>query len=345
MTDATYLILATLSFSTMGCLFSAPGYGGPQSAHFDGKRFHNQVERQRSDWRDFWKWQSNRKRGQWSAYRSAPPGPPPPNRVEMDRLRVTFVNHATALIQMDGVNILTDPIWSERCSPVSFAGPRRVRPPGIRFEDLPPIDLVLVSHNHYDHMDIATLRRLDAAYHPSFYVGLGNREFLKSNGLSSVVELDWWQERQFKQLNLVSVPSQHFSNRGLTDSDKTLWTGFAVIGRAGYVYFAGDTGWGPHFEQIRARLGNPRLALLPIGAFLPEWFMSRAHVSPEQALEAHKILRASASMAIHFGTFELGDDGETEASDRLLKAVAASRPVQPFWILDFGEGRDVPPAL
>jgi L-ascorbate metabolism protein UlaG (beta-lactamase superfamily) len=253
------------------CLFSAPRYSGPVTDHFDGARFANNPKLAHHSGGDFFKWILNRDRGPWDAWTDAPPGPPPPQRVGGDALRVTFVNHATTLIQIGGINILTDPIWSFRCSPVTWTGPKRHRDPGIRFEDLPPIDLVLVSHNHYDHMDLATLERLARAHDPLFVVGLGNGAMLAEHGIAKTRELDWWESLDTGGLRIHSVPAQHFSARGLCDRDANLWTGFVVEHpQAGRVYFAGDTGFGPHFAQIRERIGAPRLALLPIGAFRPE---------------------------------------------------------------------------
>jgi L-ascorbate metabolism protein UlaG (beta-lactamase superfamily) len=330
-----------------GWMLAAPRYQGPTSDHFDGARFHNPVAIPHAGFGDLLRWQLNRQRGPWTGHPDAPPGPPPPTRVGRGALRVTFVNHATVLIQMDGLNVLTDPIWSERASPVRFAGPRRRRPPGIRFEDLPPIDLVIVSHNHYDHMDAPTLRRLAAAHRPRIAAGLGNGALLAREGIAGAVELDWWQGIPVSaaggaEMRLTAVPAQHFSQRGLGDRDRTLWTGYVLSGPAGAVYFAGDTGFGPHFRQVRERFGAVRLALLPIGAYRPEWFMSGVHVSPDGALEAHRVLGAGTSAAIHFGTFELADDGEAEPPARLAALLAGLDPRPRFWVLGFGEGRDVP---
>ncbi len=257
-------------------------------------------------------------------------------------MRVTFVNHATVLIQQDGVNVLTDPIWSERASPFPFAGPRRVRPPGIRLEDLPPIDAVVISHNHYDHMDVATLKRLRERFtRMRIFAGLGNRAFLESKGLDRVEELDWWQSATVGGVEIIGVPTRHFSNRGLCDRNTTLWLGYVVRGPAGMAYFAGDTGFGGHFAAVRERLGPVRLALLPIGAYKPEWFMAPVHVSPAEAVEAHLALGAKTSVGMHFGTFILADDGETEPVEALERA-KKERGVDAFWVLGFGEGRNVP---
>ncbi len=320
--------------------FSAPRYDGPPSEHFDGRRFRNLRP---IDHASVLRWILTREPGPWDEWLDAEPGPAPPERVGRGALRVTFVNHATVLIQIDGVNVLTDPIWSARTSPVGWAGPRRRRPPGIRLADLPPIDAVLVSHNHYDHLDLPTLRHLAGRFAPTIYTGLGNDRLLRAKGIGRAVPLDWWESRALAPgLTVHFVPAQHFSSRGTADRDATLWGGFVLESEAGAVYFAGDTGWGPHFARLRERFPRIRLALLPIGAFRPEWFMSPVHIGPEDAVRAHRELGAAASMVMHFGTFPLGDDGMTEAPDRLRAILEretdpASRAI---WIPAFGEGRD-----
>jgi L-ascorbate metabolism protein UlaG (beta-lactamase superfamily) len=333
------VVLAALVV-TFGYALSGPRYRGPASDHFDGERFHNLRAVPHGGFGDFLRWQRTRQRGPW-VDRTAPPGERPPARV--NGLRITFVNHATVLVQQDGLNVLTDPIWSERASPFSWIGPRRHHPPGLRFEDLPPIDVVLISHNHYDHLNVATLLRLEAAHHPRFFVGLGNGALLARAGIAKVSELDWWQSAELAPgIKLTAVPSQHFSNRGVFDRDRTLWLGYVVESAAGRSYFAGDTGAGPHFAEIRRRLGPPRLAVLPIGAYRPEWFMGGVHVTPAEAVAAHQALGASTSVAIHFGTFSLADDAQDDPPAALSAALAAQQPRPRFWVLGFGEGRDVP---
>ena len=327
----------------LGWLVSTPPYRGPVTDHFDGARFRNQRATPHNDFRDAAKWATNRQRGAWSVRRNEPAGPKPPDRVHDDSLRVTFVNHTTVLLQTHGVNILTDPIWSERCGPVSWFGPRRVRPPGIRFDDLPPIDVVLLSHNHYDHCDLPTLKRLATAHRPKLLAPLGSRRFLERRGIPVFEELDWWQAIDIAPgTTVTAVPARHFSGRGLFDRDRSLWSGFVVATPSGATFFAADTGFGDHFAEIRSKLGPPRLALLPIGAFRPEWFMSRVHMSPDQALEAHRQVGARTSVATHFGTFQLADDAETEAPELIAAALARSTEQSRFWVLGFGEGRDVP---
>jgi L-ascorbate metabolism protein UlaG (beta-lactamase superfamily) len=340
------LLVLALLVDGVGCsAFSAPGYSGPARGSFDGARFHNPMCVKPASFTDLVRWQLRREPGPWRAWIDAPPGPPPPRRVARGGLRVTFVNHATVLVQIDGLNLLTDPIWSERASPVSWIGPRRARPPGLRFEDLPPIDVVLVSHNHYDHLDLPTLLRLARRHRPHVIVGLGNAALLEQKGIRFVTELDWWQSVSVdRETRVHFVPAQHFSARGLCDRDAALWGGFVIQGASGRVYVAGDTGFGPHFAQIGERLGPMRLALLPIGASRPRWFMASMHISPAEAVRAHQLLRAATSVATHFGTFRLGDDGQDEPAVELVKARrAAGVSADRFWVLGFGEGRDVPP--
>ena len=335
---------ALLGAVAYGCIASTRRYRGAPSDHFDGQRFHNERPTKHSGLGDLLKWMRTREPGPWRKWTDVPPAPSPPERVGPGQMRVTFVNHATVLVQMDRVNILADPIWSERCSPVSFAGPKRVVPPGLRFEQLPPIDVVLISHNHYDHLDLPTLRRLAAEHGPRILVPLGNRRFFDGSGVRGAEELDWWQSVEIREgVRIEAVPAQHFSGRGMFDRDRALWAGFVASGPAGPVYFAGDTGFGPHFEEIRDRFGPPRLALLPIGAYRPEWFMSRVHISPEEALRAHRLLGAGTSVGIHFGTFRLADDGQDEPANRIeaLRREGGAPPPR-FWVLGFGEGRDVP---
>lgn len=324
--------------------FSAPRYAGPISDHFDGEKFFTPgAPRPTRGLARFLEWQLHREAGPWSAFRDEPPGPPPPERVAPGALRVTFINHATTLLQLDGVNVLTDPVYADRVSPVSFAGPHRVRPPGIRFEDLPAIDAVVISHNHYDHLDLATLLRLQATFpRLKIFAGLGNKQYLEAKGLKSVSEMDWWQQTRLgaTPLSLTSVPVQHFSNRGLTDEEATLWTGWVLTGTQGRVYFGGDTAYGPHFKAVGDRLGPFRLVVLPIGAYLPEWFMSPVHMTPPLAWQAMADLRAAVMVPMHYGTFPLADDGEEAAVEALR---AAAHDDARLWVLGFGEGREVPP--
>ncbi len=247
------------------------------------------------------------------------------------------------MIQIKGWNILTDPIWSERASPFSWIGPKRHREVGIRFEDLPPIDSVLISHNHYDHMDLPTLRRLASEHQSTFFVSKGNQKYLESKRITRVQELDWWDKVNFfSSHSLYFVPAQHFSARGIFDRDRTLWGGYVIKNSKRMIYFAGDTGFGPHFEEIHQCLGAPTLSLLPIGAFKPRWFMKTVHLSPKEAVKAHLILNSKQSLAIHFGTFQLSDE-EIEAPIKELQQALRdyALPLESFWILEPGESREI----
>ena len=321
------------------CAFAQPPYRGPVTDHFDGRTFHDGVPRRGLG--EFLRWQRERTPPSWPEWIESAPGDKPPARVTGQAMRVTFVNHATVLVQAGGVNVLTDPIWSERASPVSFAGPKRVRAPGLRFEDLPPIDLVLLSHSHYDHLDLETLERIALAHPAVFVSGLGNDLLLKQRRIPGARALDWWQSLEHRGATVTSVPNQHWCNRSLSDTDEALWSAFVVETSAGRFYFAGDTGYGPHFAAVGKRFPGLRLAILPIGAYKPEWFMAPMHQSPSDAALAQRDLGAATAVAMHFGTFPLADDGIDEAPRALQEALAKS-PGQRFWVLDFGEGRDVP---
>lgn len=289
------------------------------------------------------RWMWTRKRGPWRPWIESEPGPKPPVRLEGPELRTTFIGHATVLLQTRGINFLTDPVWSLRASPLQWLGPKRHRAAGIRFEDLPKIDCVLLSHNHYDHLDKPTLRRLAARDHPEIFCPLGLAQSLRELGFVRVHELDWWQGLEWRGLCIHAVPAQHFAARTPFDRNRTLWCGWVVDIPEGAVYFAADSGFGTHFEAIAERFPAPRLSLLPIGAYKPEWFMGPIHMTPDEALKTHALLRSHCSVAIHFGTFSLADDGEHEPTDRLRAQLAAAPPVHPFLVLAEGEALTLPP--
>jgi L-ascorbate metabolism protein UlaG (beta-lactamase superfamily) len=337
------LTLAGAAIYALGRKYSGPRYAGPESDHFDGKKFRNKGSAPHG-FASFLKWVTTRReRGEWPTWIDSTPGKKPPARVEGATARVTFINHATVLIQIAGLNILTDPIWSDRASPLQFAGPKRHRAPGIEFDDLPQIDVVIISHNHYDHIDIETLNRLDVAHHPVFFTPLGNSELLEEIGIEQTNDLDWWESVELSPaLKLTCVPAQHFSGRGTADRDATLWCGWVLTSASGSIYFAGDTGYGEHFTEIAERFSPIRVALLPIGAFLPLWFMGPVHISPREAVRAHKALRAQRSMPIHFGTFALGDDGLNDPLNELEMARRdAGVSEEEFFVLKEGEGREI----
>jgi N-acyl-phosphatidylethanolamine-hydrolysing phospholipase D len=254
---------------------------------------------------------------------------------------VTWVGHSTLLIQLDGVNLLTDPQWSERASPVSFAGPGRVMPPGLRFEDLPPVHVVLISHDHYDHLDVPTLRRLWAAHRPRILAPLGLGAWFAGHGIDGVEELDWWDARTVRGLRLVCVPAQHWSARTLWDVNRRLWGGWAIQGRERRAYFAGDTGYyPPMLQEIGRRLGPFDLAAIPIGAYEPAALMRLSHTTPEQALRALDDVRGHHLVPIHWGTFDLAWEPLAEPPVRLA-AEAERRGIEAerVWALRHGETR------
>ncbi len=221
----------------------------------------------------------------------------------------TWIGHATLLIQLDGKNILTDPIWSQRCSPVGFAGPKRYTQPGLKLEDLPLIHIVLISHNHYDHLDLPTLIELEKRFSPTFFVGLKNADLLKTNGIQKVFELDWWEEISLLELSITFTPTQHFSARGVFDRNQTLWGSFVVLGKEHSFFFAGDTGYFSGFKEIRKKFPNLDFAILPIGAYEPRWFMKAVHMNPEDAVQAFLDLQAKYFIPMHYQTFVLSDEG------------------------------------
>ncbi|MEJ8836951.1 MBL fold metallo-hydrolase [Ramlibacter sp. AN1133] len=258
----------------------------------------------------------------------------------------TWIGHATVLVQSAGLNILTDPVFSERASPVSFLGPKRAQPPGIALADLPPIDVVLVSHNHYDHLDRLSAVQLNerSGGRTLFLVPLGIKAFLERQGVTNVVELDWWDVHRFQGVEFHLVPVQHWSARGLDDRYQTLWGGWSVFAPDLRWYFSGDAGYSMHFAQTRERFASHAregtlfdLALLAIGAYAPRWFMADQHMDPADAVRAHKDLGARRSLGIHWGTFQLTD----EALDQPPIALAAARQAQgvaeqDFFVLPIG---------
>ncbi|WP_141733418.1 MBL fold metallo-hydrolase [Oligoflexus tunisiensis] len=283
---------------------------GPPSDHFDGSRFFQPGGMEPKNIFSVLRWRFLGDREDWPESVANTETPELPDKVQDGEVFLTFVNQATLLIQLPGLNILTDPIWSERVSPVSWAGPKRVRPPGLPYEKLPPIHVVLVSHNHYDHLDLPTLQRLARDHHPQIFVPLGDKTWLEKEGVTHVRELDWGQSVVLSPaVKLIFTPSQHWSARGLFDRNRSLWGSYLLEFGEQRIYFAGDTGYGPHFRNIQKDYGKVWLALLPIGAYEPRWFMQPAHINPAEAVQAHEDLGARLSLGIHYGTWQLSDEG------------------------------------
>jgi len=319
-----FALLMVVIFNFVGFSISSPKYSGPRTDHFNGKTFENPGDVKAKGLTDVIKWASNRKRQPWIVEKEPYIGPEPAGQVKAG-IKITFVNHSTFLIQANGMNILTDPVWSDRTSPFRFAGPKRMRPPGITFEDLPKIDLVIISHNHYDHLDVSTMRDLIKHHNPGIITPLGVGEFVRKMGTDNVEDLDWWQEQVISDdMNIVCVPAQHFSGRGTFDRDATLWCGYIIQSKSGNIYFAGDSGYGDFFKLIGRKYGKMKVSMIPIGAYLPQWFMSPIHISPEEAVKVHQDVNSEISIAMHYGTFPLADDGQQQPILDLKDAINRS---------------------
>ena len=282
----------------------------PGSDHFNGKTFFNPGSPSERGLLDVLRWQLTSRRPRWPRWvEVAPQTPPPAPRDEA--IAVTWINHATFLLQTAQQCLLTDPIFSERCSPVRWAGPRRVHAPGVAFAALPKIDVVLLSHDHYDHCDGPTLRRLAREHQPLFIAPLGHHTLLARAGAARIVELDWWQAHSpAADFTVTLTPARHWSRRLPGGTNRRLWGGFFLHTAQRRVWFAGDSGYdGALFREIGQRCGAPDLALLPIGAYEPRWFMQPAHMNPEEAVRAHRDSGARQSLAMHWGAFQLTDEG------------------------------------
>jgi N-acyl-phosphatidylethanolamine-hydrolysing phospholipase D len=261
----------------------------------------------------------------------------------------TWIGHSTVLLQNNGINLLTDPVFSERASPFSFIGPKRKVAPALDIAELPHIDVVLISHNHYDHLDTDSVKRLNAQAGgpPVFLVPLGVKDWMLGKGISNVREMDWWERASVDGLEIDFVPSQHWSARGLFDRSETLWGGWVIrtaTKDAGHpvrpfsMYFAGDTGYSKDFEDIGRKYGSFDLAMIPIGAYAPRWFMQNQHVSPVEAVQIHRDVHAKRSIGIHWGTFELADEPLDEPPQFLRSEMQkAGLPPQQFTALEHGE--------
>ena len=330
----------------------------PPAHHRDGRFQNNDGDFEAKSLAELIRWRWN------AARRGLPPRPQAPiptqaadlgflhaNAGPAQQPAVTWAGHATVLAQLGGLNLLTDPIFSERASPLSFAGPRREQPPGVALQDLPTIDAVLVSHNHYDHLDLPSCRALadQPGGGPLFLVPLGLQKWFHQRGLRRVVELDWWQSHTLAGVEIFLVPAQHWSARGLNDRMKTLWGGFAVFAPDCQLFFAGDTGYSRDFTRIRERFADRQadggfdVALLPIGAYEPRWFMKEQHVNVEEALKIHADLAAKRSLAVHWGTFELTDEALDEPPRQLaLQRAALGLAEDAFFMLPIGGTRRLP---
>lgn len=320
----------------------------PVSDHCDGWRFFNPPggakERSLLELPKWW-WQRrvHGLRANWPVQAATPRLPALPATIPPGKLAVTFIGHSTFLLQGAGFSLLTDPIFSSHAGPGGRFGVERTRPPALSLAQLPRIDGVLLSHNHYDHLDLSALRWLWHHHRPKVITTLGNQRWLQGRGIPDVVELDWWQSHWTSSLEVTCTPAKHFAARTPWDRNRTLWGGFAITTPAGSFYFAGDSGWTERFAEIGTRLGPFHLSLIPIGAYDPRWFMAAIHMNPEEAVRAHLAVRSRRSLGMHFGTFQLTD----EAIDAPLIALAEARAKHQiaqadFDVLGFGETRWFP---
>ena len=309
----------------------------PISDHCDGRRFFN-PHRAARPLKEVITWMRTRQRTPWPRRVPLTPHPPPPTTVRRGEIAVTFIGHSTFLVRTASLVIVTDPVFTSNAGPFGRMGPPRVRPPAIPPAHLPPVDLVLVSHNHYDHLQPSSLRlfRDRAAY----VAPLGVASLLPAEAVTSArtAELDWWQSARLAGAEITCVPAQHFSARTAWDRDRTLWAGFVVRVDGVTLYFAGDSGYSPQFAAIGERCPGIDVALIPIGAYEPRWFMSPVHMNPDEAVRAHLDVRARLSIGMHFGTFQLTDEGIDEPLRALERARAEHGvSLNAFRVLDFGE--------
>jgi L-ascorbate metabolism protein UlaG (beta-lactamase superfamily) len=301
-------------------------YSRPVSDHFDGMRFFDPDGAPPKSLREVLRWQFDpaRQRQAWPEWAPSPHADTPPARVSGDKVRLSFVGHASWLIQTSGLNILIDPVWSVRASPLSWAGPKRHNDPGIAFDALPTVDIALVSHGHYDHLDIATLSKLAAKFSPRVITPLGNDVTMRGADTAIKAEAFDWHDRVELGggVAVTLVPTRHWSARGLLDRNKALWASFVLETAAGKIYIVCDSGYGEgrHFRSVAAAHGPLRLAILPIGAYEPRWFMKDQHMNPQDAVKALADCGAAQALAHHHGTFQLTD----EAIDAPAMALAAA---------------------
>jgi L-ascorbate metabolism protein UlaG (beta-lactamase superfamily) len=303
-------------------------HDGPVSDHFDGTRFFDPQGAQPRSVVDLIRWRLTGTRASWPEHSPSPYADRPPHEVNDASWRISFVGHASLLLQTAGLNLLIDPVWSERVSPVSFAGPKRVNDPGVAFEALPLINAVLVSHCHYDHLDLPTLSRLAAAHRPRVITPLGNDAIMRSHDPTIAAEAYDWGERVPLPggASVSLVPVQHWSARGLTDRNKALWAGFVIDTPAGRIFHVADSGYGGghHFRSAREQHGPFRLAILPIGAYEPRWFLRDQHMDPAEAVQAFRDCGAELALAHHHGTFQLTDEAINAPRLALAEATASA---------------------
>jgi L-ascorbate metabolism protein UlaG (beta-lactamase superfamily) len=319
-------------------------YSGPVSDHFDGKRFYDPDGVPPKSLSDVLRWQfgGGRKRAKWPVWAPSPHADTPPVLVDGAKVRLSFVGHVSWLIQTGGLNVLVDPVWSERVSPVSFAGPKRHNDPGIAFDALPRIDVVLVSHGHYDHLDVVTLSKLTSRFSPRVVTPLGNDLTMRAADPKIRAEAFDWHDRVAlnDEIAVTLVPTRHWSARSLFDRNKALWASFVLETPAGKIYIVCDSGYGEglHFRRVAEAHAPLKLAILPIGAYEPRWFMRDQHMNPQDAVKALQDCGAEAALAHHHGTFQLTDEAIDAPVHALAQALdEAGIPRERFGVLKPGQ--------
>tara|TARA_R110002050_G_scaffold412_5_gene2831 strand:+ start:21450 stop:22436 length:987 start_codon:yes stop_codon:yes gene_type:complete len=323
-----------------GCnLFKTVYHKGGETDHFKNGRFHNINNHGHGIW-PVLKWLVTRTKSKWPKNVSNKAYPIPFKKVTGNDIKVTFIGHITFLIQTQGLNILTDPVWSDHIGPTSWLGPDRTRQAALELKDMPKIDIIILSHDHYDHADIDSLKFFIDRDNPKIFTGLGVDKAMESHISFPCTTMDWWDSNTVSDfLKITFVPVQHFSGRGLFTRNATLWGGFVLETPANKIFFAGDTGYCSHFKEIYEKFGPMNLSLLPIGAYEPRWFMKHVHMNPDDAVMAHKDLKSKLSIGTHFGTFQLTDEPINQPVKDLQKALDDHKvaPDQ-FITLDFGQG-------
>lgn len=317
------------------------------SDHCDGEKFFNlnpniQVDKGLVE---LFKWMRTRNKTPWPKFVPGRQKAQLASTLKANEAVVTFINHATLLIQVKDLNFLTDPVFSDRVSPLTWLGPRRVREPGLKISELPHIDGILLSHNHYDHLDLAALKELQKLFNPKIITSLGNEKFLRKKDFENVCELDWWESFELSSQNQSSskvkftlTPAQHWSSRTPYDRNKTLWGGFVLESQELKIFFAGDTGYDSHFNSIQTKFGEMDISILPVGAYEPRWFMKEQHMNPHDAVRAHLDLKSRLSIGIHFGCFQLTDEGLNDPAKDLAIALKDQRiSTEKFKVPDHGQ--------
>ncbi len=336
-------IFFTISlFCMVGCASQPSTSAKPHHTH---NGFRNSYLSKDNTFWDFLKWR-------WDVFFKKRPGPESYQfemaendlrflRDNKHETTMTWIGHATVLLQLGGKNILTDPLFSQRASPVQWAGPKRVVPPGISMENLPPIHMVFISHDHYDALDEPSVLQLfnrQGGKDTIFFVPLGLKKWFSKRGIARVVEMDWWENKVLENFSITAVPVQHWSKRNLLSKNRTLWAGWVIEAHDFRFFFSGDSGYCPHFNQIGKKFGKIDLAAIPIGAYEPRWFMAKYHISPEESVKVHQDIRASKSVGIHWGTFMLTDEPLDEPPERLARAAEkAGLDQDEFIVLKHGQ--------